>query len=73
MAIEYDLLFERYGVPMNLFLKNSDVKGWVGATIINKMWNNDILVLENTFGEICYISKLKFKELHKAKKIKIFY
>lgn len=73
MATEYDLLFERYRVPMNIFPKNGDVKGWVGAKIINKTWNTDILVLENTFGEICYISKLKFKELHRNKKIKIWY
>ena len=58
-----------YLVPNSLFSNNINDNENTKANIINKTWNTDILVLENVFGNVCYISKLKFKELHKNKQI----
>ena len=58
-----------YLVPNSLFSNNINDNENTKANIINKTWNTDILVLENVFGDVCYISKLKFKELHKNKQI----
>ena len=59
----------RYSVPNSLFSKDLTDKFIVNARIINAKWDSDILVLENQNNEICYISKLEFKKLHKDKKI----
>lgn len=58
-----------YLVPNSLFSNNINDNESTKANIINKTWNTDILVLENVFGNVCYISKLKFKELNKNKQI----
>ena len=58
-----------YLVPNSLFSNNINDNENTKANIINKTWNADILVLENVFGDVCYISKLKFKELNKNKQI----
>jgi len=58
-----------YLVPNSLFSNNINDNENTKANIINETWNPDILVLENVFGNVCYISKLKFKELHKNKQI----
>ena len=58
-----------YLVPNSLFSNNINDNENTKANIINETWNTDILVLENVFGNVCYISKLKFKELHKNKQI----
>jgi len=63
------LEFFRYSVPNSLFSKDLTDKFIVNARIINAKWDSDILVLENQNNEICYISKLEFKKLHKDKKI----
>jgi hypothetical protein len=64
-----ELEFFRYSVPNSLFSKDLTDKFIVNARIINAKWDSDILVLENQNNEICYISKLEFKKLHKDKKI----
>lgn len=64
-----ELEFFRYSVPNSLFSKDLTDKFIVNARIINAKWDSDILVLENKNNEICYISKLEFKKLHKDKKI----
>ena len=58
-----------YLVPNSLFSNNINDNENTKANIINETWNTDILVLENVFGDVCYISKLKFKELNKNKQI----
>ena len=58
-----------YLVPNSLFSNNINDNENTKANIINETWNTDILVLENVFGNVCYISKLKFKELNKNKQI----
>ena len=58
-----------YLVPNSLFSNNINDNESTKANIINETWNPDILVLENVFGNVCYISKLKFKELNKNKQI----
>lgn len=69
MPINYNLLMFKYSVPNMLFSNDINDTKIVDANIINETWNTDILVLENVFGNVCYISKLKFKELHKNKQI----